>query len=237
MRRFQGGENVKNNKLSILVLGIVFGGAIFSGYYYYFYQDPFYLFKKEISVEKIIVNMDKDMDGVLDQEDMVLGARQEVKNKIKYKSNYYVGGYPPKSEGVCTDVVIRALMEAGYNLKTSMDYDISKDLKAYSKNIKKTDPNIDFRRVKNQVVFFRRHTKVLTLSVKPYNRNNLREWQGGDIVVLENGDHVGIISDKRRKDGVPYVIHNTYPCAKENNVLMRWYLEGRIVGHFRYILN
>jgi len=52
-----------------------------------------------------LINSDKDKDGIKDQEDIVLGARKEADKKVKYKGNYYVGGYPPENEGVCTDLV------------------------------------------------------------------------------------------------------------------------------------
>lgn len=222
-------------KLLFIFIGILFVLIIILGYNKYFYQDPFYFLKPGITVEKLIINNDKDNDGILDLDDIVQGARKEALDGTKYKSVYYIGGYPPEGEGVCTDVVIRALKNAGYNLKVAMDEDIKIHTKDYLSDIKTPDPNIDFRRVKNQLVFFRKYAQNLTLKVIPYDKENLKEWQGGDIVVLKNSDHVAIISDKRRKDGVPYVIHNTYPSAKENNKLMQWYLKKRIIGHFRYI--
>jgi uncharacterized protein YijF (DUF1287 family) len=87
-------------------------------------------------------------------EDIVLGARREVLNQTKYKSNYYEGGYPPRTEGVCTDVIWRALKTAGYDLKANMEKDILESTKDYSNGVVVPDSNIDFRRVKNQYVFF-----------------------------------------------------------------------------------
>ena len=49
----------------------------------------------------------------------------EVDRSPVYKSAYYVGGYPPATEGVCTDVVWRAFKEAGYDLKKMIDADIA----------------------------------------------------------------------------------------------------------------
>ncbi|WP_446898924.1 DUF1287 domain-containing protein [Clostridium sp. LBM24168] len=70
-------------------------------------------------LKKVIVlkNSDKDKDGIKDQEDILLGARKEAHKKVKYKSGYYIGGYPPENEGVCTDLVWRAFRNAGYDLK------------------------------------------------------------------------------------------------------------------------
>lgn len=225
-----------NNKIIYIGVGaIIFLSIIFFGINKYFYQDFFYFMKSPIRIDNLVIEKDMDMDGVLDLKDIVEGARREADNKTKYMSNYYEGGYPPDNEGVCTDVVIRALKNAGYDLKSAMDEDIKTNLKMY-KNINKPDTNIDFRRVKNQFVFFTNNTISLTIQVKPFDKENMSEWQNGDIVVLKKADHVAIISDKRRKDGVPYVIHNSYPYAKENDRLMRWCLQGRIIGHFRYVV-
>lgn len=201
----------------------------------YFFQDPFYFVKPETSVKRIEIKSDIDKDGILDLDDIILGARKELENKTKYKSAYYEGGYPPKNEGVCTDVVWRALENAGYDLKYSMDVDILRNQPKYWKSIQKPDPNIDFRRVKNQYIFFKNHAQNLTMEVIPHDEQNLSEWQGGDIVVLKNPDHVAVISDNRRRDGVPNVIHNSNTVPKENDRLMRWYKGKRIIGHFRYL--
>ena len=37
----------------------------------------------------------------------------------------------------------------------------------------------------------------------------MEQWQGGDIVIFEK--HIGIVSDRRNWDGVPYVIHHNDP--------------------------
>ena len=45
------------------------------------------------------------------------------------------------------------------------------------------------------------------------------QWQSGDIVILER--HIGIVSDHRNKNGVPYVIHHNAPwqTAYEQDIL------------------
>ena len=56
------------------------------------------------------------------------------------------------------------------------------------------------------------------------------EWQGGDIVIFQN--HIGIVSDRRNEDGIPYVIHHNDPWQTryEQDIL-----ESRedIEGHYR----
>jgi uncharacterized protein YijF (DUF1287 family) len=213
---------------------VALGIAVLLCYNYIAFQDAFFFLKGEVIIDKIVCKGDMDMDGIPDTDDIVQGARLEITNHTKYKSNYYEGGYPLPVEGVCTDVIWRALKNAGYDLKANMDKDIHLNKGDYSNGVVTPDPNIDFRRVKNQYVFLKKYAKNLTTEVKPYNKKNLSEWQAGDIVVLSKGDHVAVISDKRRKDGVPYIIHNASTFAKEENVLMNWSKKGRIIGHFRF---
>jgi uncharacterized protein YijF (DUF1287 family) len=190
--------------------------------------------EKAIKIDKIVIQSDKDKDGVLDSEDFMQGARAEVKNKTKYISQYYVGGYPPDSEGVCTDVIWRAFKSSGYNLKDMVDKDIKDNVKIYQRVGGKPDPNIDFRRVPNLEVFFGRFGEKLTTDIIPKNVENLKQWQGGDVVTFKNPEHIAFVSDKRRKDGVPYLIHNPGPRPAEDDKLMKW--SSKITGHFRYPL-
>lgn len=184
-----------------------------------------------LTVERIEINSDKDNDGKLDLDDILEGARIDADNMPVYKSAYYQGGYPPENEGVCTDVVWRAFWNAGYNLKAMVDKDIKEHTEDYP-NVKKPDPNIDFRRVKNLYVFFKKYSSNLTLELKPNDIENLKEWQGGDIVTFSNPDHIAIISDKRRPDGIPYIVHNAGPYTREADDLLIWM--PNITGHFRY---
>ncbi len=95
------------------------------------------------------------------------------------------------------------------------------------------EPNIDFRRVPNQEAFFKKYADSLTTELKPWDQENLRKWQGGDIVVFGPPcDHVGVVSDKRRADGVPLLIHNAGPCTREDNSLLTW--PSPLAYHFRY---
>lgn len=158
------------------------------------------------------------------------GARGEVARRTRYKSVYYAGGFPPDGEGVCTDVIWRAFKAAGYDLKGMMDADIRKNGKEYSR-IRRHDPNIDFRRVPNQTVFFRRHAQALTTRMDEANR---AAWQPGDIVIFANPDHIAILSEKCNAEGIPLLVHNQGPFATEGDDFMAWYRRG-IVGHFRFM--
>ncbi len=191
---------------------------------------------KKLIIPKIIIESDKDNDGILDLDDIVEGARKDAKNKPTYKSAYYKGGYPPEDEGVCTDVIWRAFKNAGYNLKDMVDKDIKNHTKDYPRVNGKPDPNIDFRRVLNLIPFFKKYATILTTEVKLNNVENLTQWQGGDIVVFDKPiSHIAIISDIRREDGVPYIIHNASPYTKEEDELLYWHKNvSKIIWHFRF---
>lgn len=166
---------------------------------------------------------DADGDGVDDQLDILNSALAYVSTHPKYKSRYYETGYPDDGYGVCTDVVAYALKNAGYDLQVLVDADIREHPQDYM--VAEPDANIDFRRVRNLKVFFS-HTEVaLTTDV-----SETEQWQGGDIVVFER--HIGIVSDRRNKDGVPYIIHHNDPwqAAYEQDILEK---RADIVGHYR----
>ncbi|WP_258280687.1 MULTISPECIES: DUF1287 domain-containing protein [unclassified Clostridium] len=192
----------------------------------------FSIFKPKFIVSENFSKIDNNKNGVADALDIVNGANNEVLNKTKYISNYYNGGYPPEKEGVCTDVIWRGFKTANINLKDLIDEDIKSNIKLYPRVDEKPDPNIDFRRVPNQDIFFSRHAQSLTTEVKSRNAENLKEWQPGDIVVFTKGyEHIGIISNKRDKNGIPYVIHNTKPHA---SILKLSYFTSPIHGHYRW---
>ena len=101
------------------------------------------------------------------------------------------------------------------------------------------DPNINFRRTQNIRTFLDRHATSLTTDVIPNDLDNLATWQGGDIVTFAQIPgrlwHIAIVSDKRRPDGVPYLIHNHGQGTIEDNYLTDWPAE--ISGHFRFELH
>lgn len=193
-------------------------------------------FTETVDVEELTVTADADGDGIDDASDLVAGARREVKNHTVYRSNYYVGGYPPDGEGVCSDLVWRAFKNAGYDLKSMVDDDIAANSELYPLTDDKPDPNIDFRRVNDLNVFFSRYAETLTLELIPRDADNLTLWQRGDIMITKRGSnwHISVLSDRRNIDGVPYVIHNAGPYPQEEDCLEKWAAKGRIVGHYRW---
>ena len=136
-------------------------------------------YAKDFDIETVISKTDCDNDGIDDYTDILQGAKIEAENKPTYKSAYYSGGYPPDNEGVCTDVIWRALKNAGYSLKDMVDEDIKNNIDKYPRVDGKPDSNIDFRRVPNLKVYFERNQINLTTDL-----SKIEEWQPGDIVAL-----------------------------------------------------
>ena len=222
--------------LTILLVILIISGAI------YFHQTKESVDKNNstelinplpvLKIEKLVLESDQDGDGILDLDDILEGARMEVENQPRYKSAYYNGGYPLIMR-VCTDVIWRAYKNAGYDLKELIDKDIRENTADYPRVEGRPDPNIDFRRVPNLLVFFQRFGESLTLELIPNDPENLKEWQGGDIVVYGAPLwHIAIVSDKRRADGVPYIIHNAGPTPREEDYLLKW--TSPLIGHFRF---
>ena len=169
--------------------------------------------------------VDRDGDGIDDQTDILQSVKEYLESKPQYKSVYYAnGGWPDDGFGVCTDVAARGLLGAGYDLQELVDADRALHPENYRQD-EKPDRNIDFRRVRNLLPYFRQNAISLTTDTK-----KIEEWQGGDIVVWEG--HIGVISEHRNFRGVPFVYHHGRPDQEEyeEDVLEHY---GTILGHFR----
>ena len=178
---------------------------------------------KDFNIITYKSKIDKDNDGIDDQTDILNNARDYIKTKPKYKSKYYTTGYPNDEYGVCTDVVAFALKDAGYDLMVLVNEDIKANKDLY--NIDTIDKKIDFRRVQNLKIYLDNNAISLTTDI-----NKINEWQGGDIVVFKK--HIGIISDKRNRKGICFVIHhaNPYQIYYEEDILEH---RDDIIGHYR----
>ncbi len=177
---------------------------------------------KELGITELKSECDADRDGIDDYTDIMLGARAFVEQKPLYKSEYYKDAYPPAGIGVCTDVVWYAFREAGYDLRAMVDADIAARRDAYP-SIEEPDTNIDFRRVVNLRVFFEQNAEKLTTgTVDP------SAWQAGDIVIYDH--HIAVCSDKRNRQGLPYIIHHGGQPIYEEDALTR----SEILGHYRW---
>ncbi len=219
-----------NQQKSLKLVGIVVILLFLSAGFYF--ANPWNLLPKEyytaeeLGIQTVTGSVDFNNNGIDDYTDFMIGARKDAENKPEYDGSYHAGGYPPDDIGVCTDVVWRAFENAGYNLKDMIDEDIKNNTHLYSRVGGRPDPNIDFRRVPNLKVFFERHAVFLTL-----DPSEIEQWQPGDIVTY--GDkHIAILSDRRNKNGIPYIIHNGGQPRREEDALTRYGLE--ISGHFRF---
>ena len=178
---------------------------------------------EDFNIKTYTSNVDKDGDGIDDQTDILNNVREYIATNPKYKSQYYANGYPDDEYGVCTDVVAFGLKNAGYDLMQLVNEDIQNNRDDYE--IETIDKNIDFRRVNNLQVYFDNHAISLTTDI-----TKIDEWQGGDIVVFNN--HIGIVSDKRNKRGITFVIHHANPYQRdyEEDFLE---LRNDIIAHYR----
>ncbi len=167
---------------------------------------------------------------------ILAGAKAQI--GTRYDASYQTISYPmgdvAASKGACTDVVIRALRAAGYDLQKRIHDDMTARFDAYPKTwgLDAPNANIDHRRVPNQMVYFTKYGRELPLET---SGRALQSWQVGDIVYWNTGNadntrlHTGIVSDTRDWRGLPYVIHNGSICI-EDDALDRW----PIIGHFRF---
>lgn len=169
-------------------------------------------------------DVDKDGDEIDDQTDFLNNVRKYIETKPKYKSKYYDEGYPNDEYGVCTDVVAFGMRDTGYDLRELVNEDIVNNREEY--NVDKVDINIDFRRVRNLNIYLKNNHISLTTDL-----SKIEEWQGGDIVVFNK--HIGVVSDKRNRNGVPFLIDHANPMQTryEEDVLELYSKD--IIGHYR----
>lgn len=164
---------------------------------------------------------------------LVEAARTQVGVTLGYDPAYrriaYPGGDVPLATGVCTDVVIRALRAQGLDLQQRVHEDMRRHFSAYPRHwgLRRPDPNIDHRRVPNLMTWFDR--QGLSLKVG----QAAADYQPGDIVTWDLGrglQHIGIISDRRSREGTPLALHNIGQGTREEDILFRW----PILGHYRF---
>lgn len=172
---------------------------------------------------------------------ILLGAKKQLKIKTIYKNRYlkipYPNGDVPESEGVCTDVIIRAYRNADIDIQKLLHEDRIKHPEDYPTDLwenKDADSNIDHRRCPNLFAFLKKFGKEKTLKT---DEKSLKEWKGGDVIFYNKDNkpwHVGIVSDRiNRSKGFPFIIDN-YPepgYTSETHVITDF---DEISGHFRY---
>lgn len=211
-----------NKKAVVIIILAILLSLILTLYNFNYLPHKKYT-NKDFNIKTYKSTIDKDNDGLDDQTDILQNTRKYIAKKPMYKSKYYETGYPNDNYGVCTDVVAFALRDTGYDLKELVNEDIKNNKELY--NIDIIDKNIDFRRVKNLQVYFKNNAISLTTDI-----NDISAWQGGDIVIFKK--HIGIVSDKRNKKGINFIIHHANPLQLyyEEDVLEKY---TDIVGHYR----
>ena len=210
-------------KIILIILSIIFILSLIIILYTLNYIPHKKYTNEDFNIKTYISKTDKDNDGIDDQTDILNNVRDYIKTNPKYKSKYYATGYPNDEYGVCTDVVAFGLKGAGYDLMNLVNEHIKSNRNLYDIDV--IDKNIDFRRVQNLKVYLDNNAIVLTNDI-----NKIKEWQGGDIVVFKN--HIGIVSDKRNKKGISFIIHHANPYQRyyEEDILE---YRNDIIGHYR----
>jgi len=165
--------------------------------------------------------------------DVVTAARRQIGVTVSYDPAYRKLGYPggdvPRTSGVCTDVIIRALRDARkVDLQKLVHEDMKGSFAKYPQNwgLKKPDANIDHRRVPNLQYYFKRKGWSLKAT------KTASDYEPGDFVTVIVGGrlpHIMIVSDKKAADGTPLVIHNIGSGTKEEDCLFAYPL----TGHYR----
>lgn len=197
--------------------------GLLAAYYFHLLPQRSYT-GADFGIETVRSEVDFNDNGVDDYTDLLLGARKDAEAHPKYDPSYWESGWPPEDIGVCADVIWRAFRNAGYDLREMVDRDISLRPEAYPA-VEKPDKNIDFRRVRNLRVFFDEYAVPLTLDI-----DEIGEWQPGDIVIFGKNKHIGIVSDKRDREGRTWIIHNGGQPRREEDYLG----QGTVTGHYRF---
>ncbi len=161
-------------------------------------------------------------------------ALELTKDFVIYDPTYfrisYPGGDVPANRGVCTDVVIRAYRKLGIDLQKEVHEDMKANFAKYPNNwgLKRTDTNIDHRRVPNLMVFFGRHGTTLPIT------RDAADYRPGDIVCWRLGGgqtHIGIVVDAQTLVSKRYkVVHN----IGAGQVVADCLFDYQIIGHYRF---
>ena len=155
---------------------------------------------------------DHDRDGIPDPLDVLIGAHKAALNGDAYDDRYFTlsfpNGDPPRDRGACVDVIVRATRNAGLDLQSEVFADVRGAPSLYGSS--RPDPNIDHRRVRTVLVYFRRHWQTRSAELDDA-RDPLRL---GDVVLLDTfpdrpgPDHIGVVSELTGDSGQPLIINN-----------------------------
>ncbi|MEM7213071.1 MAG: DUF1287 domain-containing protein [Pseudomonadota bacterium] len=160
-------------------------------------------------------------------------AADRANHQVNYDPSYVSIPYPmgdvPSDTGVCTDVVIRAFRALGIDLQQRVHEDMKRNFSKYPKiwGLRRTDTNIDHRRVPNLETFLKRRGAALPVKSDP------ALFLPGDIVswrLPNNLPHIGIVTNRKGRSGAFMIAHNIGWGPKVEDMLFQY----RIHGHFRW---
>jgi uncharacterized protein len=166
-------------------------------------------------------------------------AIAQTKLTVTYIPDYvkidYPGGDVPANTGVCTDLVIRAYRGLGVDLQKLVHEDMLKHFGEYPSlwKLKKTDTNIDHRRVPNLMVFFKRQKAGLKISqeASDYKPGDLVTWNLQNRNTMSGITHIGIVTNQLSTDKKRFLVaHN----IGGGNMLEDMMFSYTIIGHYRY---
>jgi uncharacterized protein len=166
---------------------------------------------------------------------MLESAVEQTTLTKSYDPSYTVLKYPngdvPIEKGVCTDVVIRSMRNAGVDLQKEVHEDMAVNFKVYPQkwSLKKADSNIDHRRVPNLQTYFTRKGKSVPITDKS------DDYKPGDIVAWDldgkGMTHIGLVSNIYSETTKQFlIIHNIGGGTQLEDRVFEW----KIIGHYRY---
>jgi uncharacterized protein len=166
---------------------------------------------------------------------LVEAAVARSQEKVRYDPTYFKIEYPngdvPAEVGVCTDEVIRSYRKVGVDLQREVHEDMKQNFSVYPKKwgLKKTDTNIDHRRVPNLMVFFERQGAALPVT------DRAADYKPGDVVTWDLGNgltHIGIVVNipSEGDESRLLIEHNIGAGPQIEDILFNW----KITGHYRY---
>lgn len=169
-------------------------------------------------------------------DELVAAAIDRTKEQVRYDASYFTIDYPggdvPPEVGVCTDEVIRSYRKVGVDLQKEVHEDMASNFGLYPKKwgLKKTDTNIDHRRVPNLMVFFARKGEQLPVTAEA------KDYRPGEVVTWDLGGgmtHVGIVVNVPAETDASrfLIVHNIGAGPQMEDVLFNW----KITGHYRYL--
>lgn len=156
-----------------------------------------------------------------------------TKDKVVYDGSYVSMKYPngdvPANKGVCTDVIIRAYRKLGIDLQKEVHEDMKLNFSKYPKiwGLKKTDTNIDHRRVPNLETYFSRKGQklVVTKNASDYKTGEMVTW-----MINNKLPHIGIVTHLKSRDGNrPLIVHN----IGGEQILEDCLFNYELVGHYK----